>query len=230
MNINFNRNEMQEQKKKILYNQNLLNIPNSNSSYDVVGLFILFAMLFKACAQIPIIIKVTQKKSAEDISIITPIMFLVSFLILSIISLVKRLYMPLLIFTIGIITSTILIIQKFIYEKSKKNLLSKSKKNKNDSDSESKIDKNNSNSESKMNKNDSDSESKMNQIDYIPELKINKKNYYSPESIMIRNDYKPELKRNQDISRPELKYKQDLPINKKNTFKLPDLESIYKGE
>ena len=219
MNINFNRNEMQEQKKKILYNQNLLNIPNSNSSYDVVGLFILFAMLFKACAQIPIIIKVTQKKSAEDISIITPIMFLVSFLILTIISLVKRLYTPLLIFIIGIITSSILIIQKILYEKSKKKLSSKSKKNKNDS-----------NSESKKNKNDSDSESKMNQIDYIPELKINKKNYYSPESIMIRNDYKPELKRNQDISRPELKYKQDLPINKKNTFKLPDLESIYKGE
>ena len=208
MNINFNRNEMQEQKKKFLYNQNLLNIPNSNSSYDVVGLFILFAMLFKACAQIPIIIKVTQKKSAEDISIITPIMFLVSFLILTIISLVKRLYTPLLIFIIGIITSSILIIQKILYEKSKKKLSSKSKKN----------------------KNDSDSESKMNQIDYIPELKINKKNYYSPESIMIRNDYKPELKRNQDISRPELKYKQDLPINKKNTFKLPDLESIYKGE
>lgn len=230
MNINFNRNEMQEQKKKFLYNQNLLNIPNSNSSYDVVGLFILFAMLFKACAQIPIIIKVTQTKSAEDISIITPIMFLVSFSILTIISLVKRLYMPLLIFTIGIITSTILIIQKLIYEKSKKTLLSKSKKNENDSKSEP-----------KMNENGYIPESSIYQNNYKPELKMNKKSNNKPEPIMYQNDYSTvsimskndnstELKRNQNISRPELKYKQDLPKNKKNTFKLPDLESIYKGE
>ena len=220
MNINFNRNEIQEQKQKPLYNHNFMP-NNSKSSYDVVGLFILFAMLFKACAQIPIIIKVTQTKSAEDISIITPIMFLVSFLILTIISLIKRLFMPLLIFTIGIITSTILIIQKIIYEKSKNRNSTKSK--------------NNSKSESKINENNNIPESSIYQNNYVPELKMNKKNNYSPEPIMYQNDYSetsimsknnnsPELKRNQDISRPELKYKQDLPINKKNTFKLPDLE------
>jgi uncharacterized protein with PQ loop repeat len=76
-------------------------------------------MLIKACAQIPLIIKITQSKSAEDVSIIMPIMFLVSFSILGAISLNRRLYLPLLIFTIGIATSIILIIQVSIYEKSK---------------------------------------------------------------------------------------------------------------
>jgi hypothetical protein len=46
-------------------------------------------------------------------------MFLVSFSILGAISLNRRLYLPLLIFTIGIATSIILIIQVSMYEKSK---------------------------------------------------------------------------------------------------------------
>ena len=100
-------------------NFNFQNLTSSNSSYDTLGLLILIAMLIKACAQIPLIIKITQSKSAEDISIITPIMFLVAFSILGAISLNRRLYLPLLIFTIGIATSIILIIQVSMYEKSK---------------------------------------------------------------------------------------------------------------
>jgi hypothetical protein len=46
-------------------------------------------------------------------------MFLVAFSILGAISLTRRLYLPLLIFTIGIATSIILIIQVSMYEKSK---------------------------------------------------------------------------------------------------------------
>jgi uncharacterized protein with PQ loop repeat len=110
--MNFNNIPKQQQ-------QQTLNI-QSNSSFDAVGFFILIAMLIKSCAQIPIIIKVTQTKSAEDISIIMPIMFLLSFSILSMISLRKQLYKPFLIFLIGIISSIILIIQKLAYEKSKK--------------------------------------------------------------------------------------------------------------
>jgi uncharacterized protein with PQ loop repeat len=98
---------------------NFQNLTSPNSSYDTLGLLILIAMLIKACAQIPLIIKITQSKSAEDISIISPIMFLVSFSILGAISLNRRLYLPLLIFTIGIATSIILIIQVSMYEKSK---------------------------------------------------------------------------------------------------------------
>ena len=100
-------------------NFNFQNLTSSNSSYDTLGLVILIAMLIKACAQIPLIIKITQSKSAEDVSIIMPIMFLVSFCILGAISLNRRLYLPLLIFTIGITTSIILIIQVSMYEKSK---------------------------------------------------------------------------------------------------------------
>ena len=120
-------NNMQEPKQQSLKNLNVNNFNNfgnlspSSSSYDFMGLFILIAMLIKACAQIPLIIKVTQTKSAEDISILTPIMFLISFSILGTLSLMKRLYMPLLIFIIGIATSIILIIQKSTYEKSKDN-------------------------------------------------------------------------------------------------------------
>jgi len=114
----------QQSPQSSLKNTNL-NIPNfqnltsPNSSYDTLGLLILIAMLIKACAQIPLIIKITQSKSAEDISIISPIMFLVAFCILGAISLNRRLYLPLLIFTIGIATSIILIIQVSMYEKSK---------------------------------------------------------------------------------------------------------------
>jgi uncharacterized protein with PQ loop repeat len=117
-----NRNETHDTKYvSTLNNSNFFNMQNNSLSYDFIGLFILIAMLLKACAQIPLIIKVTQTKSAEDISMFTPIMFLISFSILSAISLIKKLYMPLLIFIIGVATSIILIVQKITYEKSKDN-------------------------------------------------------------------------------------------------------------
>jgi hypothetical protein len=125
MSNNFNNMLRQQPQIPILKNTNVNNFTNfgnlssSSSSYDYIGLFILIAMLIKACAQIPLIIKITQSKSAEDISIIMPIMFLTSFSILGAISLSRRLYFPLLIFTIGIATSIILIIQISMYEKSK---------------------------------------------------------------------------------------------------------------
>ena len=92
---------------------------SATSNYDYMGLLILIAMLLKACAQIPLIIKITQTKSAEDISIIMPIMFLAAFCILGAISLKRKLYFPLLIFSIGIATSIILLVQISMYEKSK---------------------------------------------------------------------------------------------------------------
>lgn len=123
--MNFNNMLKQQPQQQPLKNVNVNNFTNfgnlssSSSSYDYLGLFILIAMLIKACAQIPLIIKITQSKSAEDISIIMPIMFLTSFSILGAISLNRRLYFPLLIFVIGIATSIILIIQISMYEKSK---------------------------------------------------------------------------------------------------------------
>lgn len=113
------------QQQENINNSNFFNMQNNPaSSYDFMGLFILIAMLIKACAQIPLIVKVTQTKSAEDISIMTPIMFLISFSILGTLSLMKKLYMPLLIFIIGVATSIILIVQKITYEKSKDNYAS----------------------------------------------------------------------------------------------------------
>jgi uncharacterized protein with PQ loop repeat len=127
-----NFNNMLEQKnvrqvqQQPLNNTNLFNSSSSSSSYDYLGLFILIAMLIKACAQIPLIIKITQTKSAEDISIIMPIMFLASFSILGAISLSRKLYFPLMIFGIGIAASIILIVQISIYEKSKSSVDSSS--------------------------------------------------------------------------------------------------------
>jgi len=121
--MNNNMNNIIDQRSPPMKDTNInsINFQNISStpSYDYMGLFILIAMLIKACAQIPLIIKITQTKSAEDVSIIMPIMFLVSFSILSAISLNRKLYFPLLIFAIGIATSIILIVQISIYEKSK---------------------------------------------------------------------------------------------------------------
>ena len=124
MSNNFNnmldqREQKQQQSLKNMNFGNLSSSSSSSSSYDYMGLFILIAMLIKACAQIPLIIKITHSKSAEDISIIMPIMFLTSFSILGAISLNRKLYFPLIIFTIGIASSIILIIQISMYEKSK---------------------------------------------------------------------------------------------------------------
>lgn len=125
MSNNFNnileQKNIRQVQQQPLNNSNLFNSSSSSSSYDYLGLFILIAMLIKACAQIPLIIKITQTKSAEDISIIMPIMFLVSFSILSAISFSRKLYFPLMTFGIGIAVSIILIIQITIYEKSKPN-------------------------------------------------------------------------------------------------------------
>lgn len=123
MNMNFKdileQKNVRQVQQQPLNNTNLFNSSSSSSSYDYIGLFILIAMLIKACAQIPLIIKITQTKSAEDISIIMPVMFLISFSILGAISLSRKLYFPLMIFGIGIATSIILIVQISIYEKSK---------------------------------------------------------------------------------------------------------------
>ena len=117
-----NFNNMQDQENRRTLQENFNNLLNNQSSYDYIGLFILIAMLIKACAQIPLIIKITQTKSAEDISIIMPVMFLISFSILGAISLSRKLYFPLMIFGIGIATSIILIVQISIYEKSKSSI------------------------------------------------------------------------------------------------------------
>ena len=78
-NLNFNRNEIQDQKQIPLKNSNISNsnifnmqnLSSSSSSYDFMGLFILIAMLIKACAQIPIIIKVTQTKDLINAKMVT---------------------------------------------------------------------------------------------------------------------------------------------------------------
>jgi len=97
------------------------NNPNFNkyTEIDYSGLGILFGLAIQSIALFPIIIKVSVTKNAETISFLTPILFLSTFILFSIISFTKKYYLPLIIFFIGIISSSILLVQKYLYEKQK---------------------------------------------------------------------------------------------------------------
>lgn len=86
---------------------------------DLEGGCILLAMCLKVFGLVPIVVKIAQTKSAEDISLATPIMFLIAFLLLALISFKKAFYLPLGLFVIGIAVAVILIVQKVLYENSK---------------------------------------------------------------------------------------------------------------
>lgn len=86
---------------------------------DYSGLGILFGITVQAFALIPLIVRVHKTKSAEEISYFTPIMFLFAFILFSVISLSKEYYLPLIVFLVGIVASTMLLVQKIIYEREK---------------------------------------------------------------------------------------------------------------
>lgn len=103
-------------------NINNKNIPptfNKNTQIDFSGLGILFGLAIQSIALFPLIFKVSSTKNAETISFLTPILFLFSFILFSIISFTKKYYLPLIIFFIGIVSSSILLVQKYLYEKQK---------------------------------------------------------------------------------------------------------------
>jgi len=94
-----------------------------SNTMDLVGIGVLVAMALKTFGLIPIIVKVAKNKSAEDISIATPIMYLIAFSILATISFLKGL-LPLFYFG-GIAVAVILLVQKINYESSKQSDLDK---------------------------------------------------------------------------------------------------------
>ena len=75
-------------------------------------------MFLKTFSLLPTVIKVAKEKTAEDISIITPILLLIAFSILFAICIIKKYHFPLFLFCIGIIVSAILLIQIIIYNNS----------------------------------------------------------------------------------------------------------------
>ena len=96
-----------------------------SNTMDLVGIGVLVAMALKTFGLIPIIVKVAKNKSAEDISIATPIMYLIAFSILATISFLKGFYLPLFLFLGGIAVAVILLVQKINYESSKQSDLDK---------------------------------------------------------------------------------------------------------
>jgi|SaaInlStandDraft_5_1057022.scaffolds.fasta_scaffold158952_2 hypothetical protein len=97
------------------------NTPNVANKLDYFGIGILVAMGLKCFALIPTIAQVAKTGTVEEISIVTPIFYTIAFLVLFIISFLKKYYIPMLLFIIGVVTAIILLVQKIIYEKSNKN-------------------------------------------------------------------------------------------------------------
>jgi len=100
-------------------NIEITNFTQKNIKIDYSGLTILFGLGLQAVALIPLIARISLVKSAEEISFLTPILFLFTFIMFSVIAFTKKYYIPLIIFFIGIATSSVLLAQKFMYERSK---------------------------------------------------------------------------------------------------------------
>ena len=85
-----------------------------NMNMDSMAIMLCIAL--KTTALLPTIINVGKVKSVEEISILTPIFFAVSFLILLILSFKKKYYPPMCFFFIGLAFSSILLAQKVMYD------------------------------------------------------------------------------------------------------------------
>ena len=91
---------------------------NGKPDFDYFGIGILVAMALKSFALIPTIAQVAKTGTLEEISIVTPIFYMIAFFILFVVSFMKKYYIPMLLFIVGVITSIILLVQKIIYERS----------------------------------------------------------------------------------------------------------------
>jgi hypothetical protein len=78
---------------------------------------IILSFLLISLGLVPIIIQITSNKSANDISIGTPIIFMVAFLTMSITSYIKRSYKLVGVFVVGLAVSIVLLIQKILHDK-----------------------------------------------------------------------------------------------------------------
>ena len=78
---------------------------------------IILSFLLISLGLVPIIIQITANKSARDISIGTPIIFIIAFLTISITSYIKSSYKLFGIFVIGLVVSIVLLIQKILFDK-----------------------------------------------------------------------------------------------------------------
>ena len=104
-------------------NQGSKNI--GSNSYNYVNIGILVALSLKCIGLYPLIIKVAEKKTAEEISFATPVFFFTAFSILFAISIIKKFYIPSSLFFIGMFGSAILFVQKLIYHLSDETTSSK---------------------------------------------------------------------------------------------------------
>jgi hypothetical protein len=78
---------------------------------------IILSFLLISLGLVPIIIQITSNKSANDISIGTPIIFMVAFLTMCITSYIKGSYKLVGVFTVGLAVSIVLLIQKILHDK-----------------------------------------------------------------------------------------------------------------
>ena len=78
---------------------------------------IILSFLLISLGLVPIIIQITANKSARDISIGTPIIFIIAFLTMCITSYIKGSYKLVGVFVVGLAVSIVLLIQKILHDK-----------------------------------------------------------------------------------------------------------------
>jgi hypothetical protein len=83
----------------------------------MIDYIIILSFILISLGLIPIIIQITVNKSARDISIGTPIIFIIAFLSMCITSYTKRSYKLICVFAIGLAVSIVLLIQKILFDK-----------------------------------------------------------------------------------------------------------------
>jgi hypothetical protein len=83
----------------------------------MIDYIIILSFILISLGLVPIIIQITANKSARDISIGTPIIFIIAFLSMCITSYIKRSYKLICVFAIGLAVSIVLLIQKILFDK-----------------------------------------------------------------------------------------------------------------
>lgn len=106
---NNSRNNMNYQNNKYDF--------SNDSGFTLSGFIILIAMALKTFALVPTIYNISKDKITKNISYITPAFLISAFGLLFFVALSKRYFVACLLLAVGIVANTILIAQKYQYER-----------------------------------------------------------------------------------------------------------------
>lgn len=98
------------------YNHKNYSQITGDSGLTLSGFLILIAMALKTFSLVPTIYQISKDKYTKNISFVTPSFLLAAFGILFVVALTKKYLVACLLFTVGIVTNAILIVQKVRYD------------------------------------------------------------------------------------------------------------------